>query len=271
MKFPTPPLLLFCLWTTFQQPGVVQQPVGDQQAITAAQKDTNHPPASANRIEMEQWLNEEGKVVDRLVGLGVDRKIAEAFVSDNNLSRVLMADWAFPRTEVASRVGILFLPCSWTDSAYLYILQNTSGAWRITDQSQFDCHYDAAVSMELVPVRDPNRDEIIIHRACGGRGTGYLEQSFSVLLPLRGKLKVELETDEVLRSFPVEKVKHDLDQKSTFTIIPIGNSESRAIEETRSKLLNDKLTVQRRIFRWDRTAGRYRPSGFTPVEAPSTN
>jgi len=58
-----------------------------------------------------------------------------------------------------------------------------------------------------------------------------------------------------------------MDQSSTFTLIPIRNSRSRAIEETRSSTLNGKLTVQRRTFRWNATRGKYVPSAFTIVEA----
>jgi hypothetical protein len=96
-----------------------------------------------------------------------------------------------------------------------------------------------------------------------------LEQHFSVFAVFDGKLKEELETEEVLRSYPtaVERPRN-LDQNSTFALIPIRNSRSRAIEETRSSTLNGKLSVQRRTFRWNAAKGKYVPSAFTPIEAP---
>lgn len=261
--------LLFGFCVVVQQPGVAQPPI-DQKATSTPAEATNQPSASADENEVVDWLYENNKTADHLVALGVDRKVADAFVAEDN-NGMLFPKWAFARTGLKSRVGVLFLPCNWADSAYLYLVPYNAGAWRITDQQELDCHYDNSASVEVVQVRDPNRDEILIHHACNGHGTGYLEQSFTVFLPTQGKLKAELETDEILHSFPTAvKVRHDLDQKSTFMVIPVSNSDSRAIEETRSSTLNDHLTVQRRIFLWDQTKGRYRPSPFAPVEAAPT-
>lgn len=220
---------------------------------------------------MEEWLLENGKTAERLVALGVNLETANAFISDEN-STPLYAKWKSLHLGAKLRTAALFLPCSQPfDRAYLYLLQWSGAAWHATDHDELDCHYDESVSMEVVEIRDPSRDEVMIHHACGGHGTGYLEQDFSVLLPVQGKFKEELETEEILRSSPAGKERRDLDRKSTFTIIPLSHRRSRAIEQTRSSILNGRLIVQRRVFRWDPAKGRYRPSAFTPVEAAPTN
>lgn len=77
----------------------------------------------------------------------------------------------------------------------------------------------------------------------------------------------ELVTDEVFHDFQYDKPPHELDRKSVFTVIPVRDSRSRAIEETRSRTFDGKLTVQRRTFRWNAATQKYSPSPFTPVEA----
>ena len=246
---------------------VAQMTSKDQNAPPKTDESISEPSPSATDYEIEDWLNENGKELEHLVRFGVDPKVADAFTSEVN-NGILFPKWAFARTGVKAKVGVLFLPCNWEDFAYVFTLRYEQNAWRVKGHEEFDCHYDDSVSMEIVQIRDPNLDEILIHQACVGRGTGYLEQSFTVFLPIQGKLKSELETDEILHSFPtVVKVRHDLDQRSTFTVIPIGNSRSRAIEETRSSTLNDHLTVQRRVFYWNPAKERYTPSAFTKVEA----
>jgi hypothetical protein len=244
-----------------------QETPKEQSAPPKTEDTTGEPDSSATDNEMEDWLNENGKELDHLVRLGVDTKVADAFTSEDN-NGLLFPEWAFARMGMKSRVGVLFLPCNWTDFAYAYLVQFSAGGWHVTDQDQFDCHYDDDVSMAIVQIREADRDEIAIHHACNGRGSGYLEQDFSVYFPTRGKLKVELETEEVLHSSRIGYDRpHDLDRKSTFTIIPISGSQARAIEQTRRSVFNGNLTVQRRIFRWHPTKGRYLPSAFTPVVA----
>jgi len=258
--------IFFRLVIVAHQAATGQQPPENDKEASALTQAEHQPSALANQNEMEDWLIEDGKTEDRLVGIGVDRKVAQAFVSADK-NRTLFPDWTFARTGGKSRVGVLFLPCNWEELAYVYLVQYSDGGWRITDQKELDCHYDETASVEEVQIRNPNRDEIAIHHACEGHGTGYLEQSFSVFLPIRGKLKTELETDEVLHSFPTAvRVRHDLDQASTFTVIPVVGSNSRAIEETRSSTLNNQLIVQRRVFRWDAARDRYIASRFTKVE-----
>lgn len=219
---------------------------------------------------MENWINFGGKAVDRLTILGVEKRIAESVEPDVTGGEAVFVKWQAVREDPRQRTALMFLPChvGW-DSAYLYALSRDEKAWHTTDHAEMDCHYDDAVSFEVNWIRNPGRDEILVHHACVGHGTGYLEQQFSVFSLEDGKLKEELATDEVFHSYPtaVERPRN-LDQNSTFTVIPVVGSHTRAIEETRSSVLNGRLTVQRRIFRWNVTKGKYAPSAFTPVEAP---
>src|SRR5258708_1744247 len=272
------PMALFVLafGALLHQLASPQQAEPDQKHISHASDARDQPEPSATNWEtdlaMSQWLEEEGKTQDRLVELGVNPKIVKEFLSEEN-STASVPDWKSIKTREKTRSAVLFMPCiTFTENAYLFLLQRIDNSWRVTDHSDFDCHYDDKVSFELNWIRSPSRDEVLVHHACEGHGTGYLKQVFSVYLPVDGKLKVELETSEVLHSFPTAvRVRHDLDQVSTFTVIPIANSPWRAIEQTRSSILNDHLTVERRVFRWNPTRESYEPSAFSLVEAPATN
>jgi hypothetical protein len=209
-------------------------------------------------------LKEGGKLTERLVSLGVGPEIAGEYsgLSEDDLKGI---QWRFLDHE-RHRIALLFLPCSATDSANLLLLIKEDSGWKINDQFGIDCHYDSSAGFEIGRIRDSKIDEIVVHHACFERGTGYLEQHFLVLFPSGGKLKLELDTREVVNDDqPQERRK--LDQQSIFTVIPVGNSRTEAIEETRSSVLNGRLTVKRRIFRWDSTEGKYRPSAFTKVVA----
>lgn len=130
---------------------------------------------------MQNWINFGGKTVDRLVTLGVDRKIAESFFSASENDSSLWVKWQTARVSEHQFFALLFFPCfPLTDSAYLYALARQQEAWHVTDHIELDCHYDETVSFETAWIRDPNRDEIMVHHDCAGRGTGYLEQHFSV-------------------------------------------------------------------------------------------
>ena len=252
-----------------QQPNATQVPASGTGDAQTAQTAADQQPDSENDLDMENWIDIRGETVDRLVSLGVDRKTAEWFVSDQGNDDSLWEKWKTGRAGAHERYAILFLPCHLThDTADLYALSRQENAWHVSDQIELDCHYDDSVSFQTISIRDPSRDEVLVHHACAGRGTGYLEQHFSVFSVVNGKLMEELATDEVLHSYPtaVERPR-DLDQNSTFTVIPVVGLRSRAIEETRSSELNGRLTVQRRIFRWNAAKGKYVPSAFTPVEA----
>jgi len=252
-----------------QQPNAIQAPASGNGTAQAAQPTLDQQPDSEDDGDMQLWLNKSGKDFDPLVSLGVERSIAESFISAIEDDESVWARWQTVRAGPRQRFGILFLPChSGGDTAYLYALARQEKVWHVTDQIQLDCHYDDNVSFEITWIRDPNRDEVLVHHACAGHGGGYLEQDFSVFAVSDGNLKEELSTEDVLRVAPPGAPSHDYDRTSTFALIPIHNSHLRAIEQTRSGLSTGKWIVQRRIFRWNPAKGKYVPSAFTRVEAP---
>jgi hypothetical protein len=263
-------VLLLSSSLLLQQRGSAQDTVKNEEPAPSHQAVADQPPVAAEEPAIRDWLNAVDHTTERLVGFGVDREIAEGFAGPRRGEPVRNVQWTTFRGGTQSRLAIMFLPCTWVQRAYLYAVEQSSGVWRVTDRAVLDCHYDDKVSVEIDRIRDPSRDEIVVHHACAGHGAGYLEQDINIFTLSHGKLNLELETEEVLNVSRVGGPRHDLLQRSTFTIIPIFRSRSRAIEETRTCTLNDHSIVQRRIFRWDPTKGRYRPSAFTPVEASPT-
>jgi hypothetical protein len=248
------------------RPLVTQEP--DQKTGAAQSSVADQPSESAPDHEWQQWLNDSRTREDRLLRLGIESRIARALADELN-QPTAYARWRSLRAHSVTRSASLFFRCSEPlGVAYLFLLERKNESWHVTDHEEFDCHYDDLVSADLVWVRDPRREEIWVHHLGAGHGTGYVQQDFAIFMPVQGKLTNELETEEVVHSYPTAvNVRRDLDQVSTFAAIPVANSRERAIEETRSGTLNGHLSVQRRLFRWNSLKGRYLPSAFKPVVA----
>lgn len=250
----------------FQNSAPVQSSIQGNSANQVQQVESEKSPPSDVDWEIENWLNDGPGAIQRLVGLGVDQKTAEESV-DSYPEDDLHIQWKTVNSESKEHLAALFLPCIGNDVAYLFAMQKANDAWQVTDREGFDCHYDATVSMEIARIHDPNRDEVLIHHVGGGHGTGFVQQNYNVFSIAQGKLKIRLDTEEILDDHQPSQRIHDIVRRSTFTIIPIIHSRSRAIEETRSSILNDHLMVQRRIFRWDPAKGCYSSTTFVTVEA----
>jgi hypothetical protein len=136
-----------------------------------------------------------------------------------------------------------------------------------------DCHYDMSVSFEVSPIRNPALDEVLVHHVGEGHGAGYSQQDFEVFNIADGKLKPVLDAEEVIVAMQYVDTNtpmNEINQRSLFILVPIGKSRSRVIEETQSYQFNKKLTVKRRLFRWNTAKGHYVPSKFvTVVAAPN--
>jgi len=218
---------------------------------------------------MEVWINQDGYKAERLLLLGIEKKTVEDIDADRSSSFPFMR-WSSVRTSDALPHALLFLPCTWTQRAHLYLFTLDSGQWNRTDSTTMDCHYNDEVSVEPASIRDSTVDEIEVHHDCGGHGTGYLEHYFRVFSIRHDKFREELETYELLRIHPTAVDRpRDLDRVSKFTLVPIRGSRSRAIEETRSSVLNGRLKVERRDFRWSSAKQKYVPSIFASAEAPT--
>ncbi len=204
---------------------------------------------AAQQRDMKLELNTGTKDerVQRLVALGVERDTADEAFSPSEP----ILDWQPVRTNSRQQNAILFLPCS-HDSAHLYLMMGEGTNWSVSDRLEIDCHYDNSVSVEVSPVRSASFDDLLIHHAGQAYGTGYSEQHFKVVAVDAGKFKVLRDTEEVVTVNRTPEGSFDRVQRSTFTLIPAATSLSFEIKETRSIVLNGKLTVHRRLFRWDR-------------------
>jgi hypothetical protein len=260
-------VLLFGMNLYSQQlPSVQEQPAAQQPALQAVDE---KPPTDLNNDNgMVSWLLIGDKLAEHMTSLGVESGFAEKWTSAAEERSGVYPRFKSFRTGTNRRAAVLFLPCiPFLQTAYLYLLAPDDHAWKVSDKLELDCHYDDNVSFEIDSIIDPQRDEIEIHHACGGHGTGYLEQNFSVYSVAVKKFKLEMETDEVLHEHPAGGSPLELDQSSTFTTIPITGSRLRVIEETRRQIRNGKLTVHRRLFRWNPAHARYEPSPFALIEA----
>jgi len=211
------------------------------------------------RMQLNAGTKEER--IQQLVALGVEQKTADEALSPIDP----VVEWQPIRTESRQQYAILFLPCT-VDSAYLYLMKNVGEEWKISDSADFDCHYDNSVSIGISPARESAVDDVLVHHVSEAHGTGVSFQHFKVITVTEGKLKVVLDTEEVVEASHVVPVgRYNLHQQSTFVVIPVVHSHSVVIEETRSTVLNDKLTVSRRRFRW--AGNRYVRTRFVPLTA----
>jgi hypothetical protein len=223
-----------------------------------------------NDTSMQDWIVKSDTRAKRMASLGVENAFAEEWNSEAIQGFPVYPRFRSFRIGADRRAAVLFLPCTPSaDTARLYLLTLDNLSWKVTDHLELDCHYDGNVAFEIASVRDPQRDEILIHHACVGRGTGYWEQVFSIYSVVGQKFNEEMHTDELLHEFPAGGNPIELDRNSTFIVIPVAGSRTMVIEETRSQVRNRKFTVQRRQFRWIPAHARYEPSPFTPVEAKS--
>ena len=254
-------VLFFSLNVSAQQPDSTAKPDFVQKSATAK------PPESAQPREMEEWLDsgDAQEKVERLVSLGVEPEEAAELTRTANA----YAHWILIRTGSRRQNAILFLPCI-RDNAHIYLLAHENESWHVTDMEKPDCHSDDSVSIEIAPILNSAFEEVLVHHVGAGHGAGVSMQDFNVFAVSDGKLRIELDAEEAVNIFRPHLhsyERYDLIQRSTFVLIPTSHSHSRVIEETRSTTLNDKLTVQRRQFRWNASKGRYLPSKFSLVEA----
>lgn len=248
-----------------QQPESVQKPDSAKEPSVTQRLTHTQPPDSAKPWEMAEWLNsgKEQERIERLVSIGVERDVSTEYTHKVN------AKWFPLRTGQDQKNAILFLPCV-RDNAYVYLMEQQNSIWHVIDFEKPDCHYDMSVFVEIAPIRNPALDEVLVHHVCEGHGTGYSQQDFGIYSVAHGKFKQVLDAEEVILAsqyFYPNPAMNEIHQRSLFILVPIENSRSRAIEETQSYQFNNKLTVKRRLFRWNAAKGRYMPSKFVPVVA----
>jgi hypothetical protein len=217
----------------------------------------------AQRPDMTQWLNigTSEERVQKLVSLGVEREAAETAVFEQNI------EWQPIRSGSRHELAILFLPCNGLAAAYLHLLERTDNGWRVSSRAGFDCHYDQSVSFETAPLRKPNIDDVLVHHECEERGTGIVQQNFNVFAVSSGRLKLVLNTEEVIHASGVPIGSYELRQRSRFMALPATQPGAAVIEETRCRRLNGKLSIHQRHFSWNASSSRLVPSAFVKVAA----
>jgi hypothetical protein len=226
-------------------------------------------PTIAQQPDIGVMLNSEDRkqLAKQLTDLGVEDEIARPKASPHD--EYLQIGWLPLRVEQGTKYAALFLPCGDdSDSAYLYLMKGIDEKWHAIDRGAFDCHYDDSVSVATASLRKQNLDEVLVHHAGSGHGTGLSEQHFQVFSVRDGKFKQLLDTEEVVVASGYPQGSREFTQHSIFVLIPQDSSGPQTLEETRSTTLNGKLTVKRRRFRWSPERNRLVPTEFADVRVP---
>lgn len=217
-------------------------------------------PVMAQQSEMEENLNTGSDAVrlQKLLALGAKQESAE-------LASGAELRWREIRSDSPQKMALLFAPCGAVYSSFLYLLKSTDHGWRIVDDVGFDCHYDNKVSFEVVPLRLPNVDDVLVHHECEEHGTGFVKQNFNVFVIISSRFTLVLNAEEIVRAsgWPGGG---ELDQQSVFATMPTAGAGSKIIEETRTINENGNFTVEKRDFRWSRMRSRFIPSKFVKVK-----
>jgi hypothetical protein len=213
----------------------------------------------AQSPQMSRWLNTgtEKERVQKLVSLGVEEDQAKLVAGDE-------VEWKPLRSESQQSLALLFLPCDSFEESFLYLLERSRNGWHAKDKVGFDCHYDDSVRIEATWLRSSTIDDILVHHECEERGTGYLEQHFNVFAVSSGKLRIILNTKEVVSEYGWPE-KREFHQRSKFAVLPTQELELSRLKETRCINNNGKISVQERQFRWDESTFRLVPSDFLNV------
>jgi hypothetical protein len=203
---------------------------------------------------------------DLLARLGVDPVIAKDVAEDLLAGKKI--ELKPLRAKGETHYGVAYLPGGFRMYSYLYLLHGSDEdpvkkAWHVINHQQFDC-WDFACSFEILPLRQPDVDDIVVHHVNEGHGSNYLADQTQVFSILNGKLQQTLVTQDHLDEGGVAD-SDALEQSSTFLRFP-GN----ALEETRTTTVNDKLKkVERRYWRWSEQEHKFVPGQFRLIVAPS--
>jgi hypothetical protein len=116
----------------------------------------------------------------------------------------------------------------------------------------------------MAALRSSEVDDVLVHHACEGHGTGIVQQNLNVFAVSSGKFKLVLNTEEVIDAWPSDGP--ETHQRSKFTTVPPAQSGSSVIEETRCISHDGKVSRQKRQFNWNSTAFRFQPSAFVQID-----
>jgi hypothetical protein len=184
-----------------------------------------------------------------LRSLGIPDEIAQRY-KDLNASMESEISWQRLRTSDSVKKAALFLPClGGSGGAYLFLVGDSPSGWKVQDDYPADCHYKAAVSVELAANIIPGRDSILLHMVCDGHGTGFAEHHLHVFNPVHGRLREVLDTEESVQQG--EELRRNV-------FISIASATGTMIEQTQitQRLDQDGLPssagqkVRRRTWAW---------------------
>jgi hypothetical protein len=217
--------------------------------------------------EMENLLSgaDARQKVDLLTRLGVDpaigKMVAEELLPGQKIELRPI------RVQQETHYGVAFLPSS--RDCYLYLLQGVADdpgkmPWHVIDKQVLNCWNGAGV-VELMALRHPDVDDLVIHHLNYNHGSGVVEDQTQVFSILKGKLVQTLVTQDFLSEVTLG-TEITTEHRSTFLRFP-----NLSLEETRAIAANDKLEkVERRYWRWSEQKRQFMPSRFIPVVVPNS-
>ncbi len=144
------------------------------------------------------------------------------------------------RTRGANHYAIAYIPKGTGVCCFLYLLQGSDEAsaklpWHVVDHQQLDCWFEAA-SLELMPLRHIDEDDIAFHGVNAGHGSGLLVKQMQVFSVLNGKLQQTLAAEDY--RYEVVWGGDELVQNQRSTFVPFPHN---MLEETRTSATNDKI------------------------------
>jgi hypothetical protein len=217
--------------------------------------------------EMEDMLGfaDAGQKVDLLTRLGVDpvigKMVGEELLPGQKIELQPI------RVQQETHYGVAFLP-RFRD-CYVYLLQGADDdpvkmPWHVIDKQELNCWHGAGV-VELLALRLPDADDLVIHHVNYNHGSGVVEDQTQVFSILNGKLVQTLVTQDFL-SEVTWGTDITTEHRSTFLRFP-----DLSLEEIRTIAVNDKLEkVERRYWRWSERKLGFMPSRFMPVVVPNS-
>lgn len=230
---------------------------------------TNGPIPLGTLDEMESAVDlaAPAQKSDLLARLGVDPTIAEIAAN-----RLLPGEKIVLRPLRGKKEGgyaVLFLPSGTGTECSLYLLSGSDAnppksSWRAIDHRPLNC-WDGTASLELMPLRLSDSDDIVLHHVNKGHGSGLVADQTQVFTVLKDKLLLTLATGDFLLQ-ATAGTNDSLEQRSTFLRFP-----DLSLEETRTSAMNGALNqVQRRYWRWSEPDHKLIQTPFVAVAAPQS-
>ncbi len=204
-------------------------------------------------------IADPGPRLDLLKRLGIDANIAEAATSPR-FSHDIEIRPLHARSK--KRYGIVSLPCSLQNQAFLYLLEEAStNAWHTVDQVALDCFHETPTYRLLTLA--PGENAVFVEHAHLGHGSGQMTDKATVYIIHNGRMHEVLST--------VDYDSRTQDSTTYGSPITVETSSflqisSRVIEETRITSQNDvSLRAERRIWRWETAQAAFRATPFSVV------